>query len=40
MLVGGLAGMTFEEVLERDDYAPENGVATTRFGAAPVKHMS
>jgi broad specificity phosphatase PhoE len=24
MLVGGLAGMTFEEVLERGDYAPEN----------------
>jgi len=24
MLVGGLAGMTFEDVLERGDYAPEN----------------
>jgi broad specificity phosphatase PhoE len=24
MLVGGLAGMTFEEVVERGDYAPEN----------------
>lgn len=24
MLVGGLAGMSFEEVLERGDYAPEN----------------
>jgi len=33
MLAGQVDGLTFEEVLDRDDYSPENGVATTRFGA-------
>jgi probable phosphoglycerate mutase len=33
MLAGQVAGLTFDEVLDRDDYSPENGVATTRFGA-------
>jgi 2,3-bisphosphoglycerate-dependent phosphoglycerate mutase len=33
MLAGQLDGLSFDEVLARDDYSPENGVATTRFGA-------
>jgi broad specificity phosphatase PhoE len=32
MLAGQADGLTFDEVLARDDYSPENGVATTRFG--------
>lgn len=33
MLAGHVDGLSFEEVLARGDYSPENGVATTRFGA-------
>ena len=33
MLAGQVDGLSFDEVLDRDDYSPENGVATTRFGA-------
>ena len=33
MLAGQVDGLTFDEVLARDDYSPENGVATSRFGA-------
>jgi broad specificity phosphatase PhoE len=32
MLAGQVDGLSFDEVLERDDYSPRNGVATTRFG--------
>ena len=32
MLAGQVDGLSFDEVLERDDYSPENGVATSRFG--------
>jgi len=32
MLAGQVDGLTFDEVLERDDYSPENGVASSRFG--------
>jgi broad specificity phosphatase PhoE len=32
MLAGQVDGLSFDEVLERDDYSPENGVVTTRFG--------
>ena len=34
MLAGQVDGLTFDEVLARDDYSPENGVATSRFGFA------
>jgi broad specificity phosphatase PhoE len=34
MLAGRIDGLSFDEILERDDYSPKNGVATTRFGAA------
>jgi broad specificity phosphatase PhoE len=33
MLAGQVDGLSFDEVLERDDYSPENGVATSRFGS-------
>ena len=33
MLAGQVDGLSFDEVLDRDDYSPGNGVATTRFGA-------
>jgi probable phosphoglycerate mutase len=33
MLAGQVDGLSFDEVLARDDYSPENGVATTRFGS-------
>ena len=33
MLAGQVAGLSFDEVLDRHAYSPENGVATTRFGA-------
>jgi broad specificity phosphatase PhoE len=33
MLAGQVDGLTFDEVLARDDYSPENGVATSRFGS-------
>jgi broad specificity phosphatase PhoE len=33
MLAGQVDGLSFDEVLARDDYSPENGVATSRFGA-------
>jgi 2,3-bisphosphoglycerate-dependent phosphoglycerate mutase len=32
MLAGQVDGLSFDEVVDRDDYSPENGVATTRFG--------
>jgi probable phosphoglycerate mutase len=32
MLAGQVDGLGFDEVLARDDYSPENGVATSRFG--------
>jgi broad specificity phosphatase PhoE len=32
MLAGQVDGLGFDEVLAREDYSPENGVATTRFG--------
>jgi broad specificity phosphatase PhoE len=32
MLAGQLEGRSFDEVLDRDDFSPRNGVATTRFG--------
>jgi broad specificity phosphatase PhoE len=31
MLAGQVDGLSFDEVLARDDYSPENGVATSRF---------
>jgi 2,3-bisphosphoglycerate-dependent phosphoglycerate mutase len=34
MLAGQVDGLAFDEVLARDDYSPENGVVTTRFGTA------
>ena len=33
MFAGQVDGLSFDEVLARDDYSPENGVATSRFGA-------
>jgi broad specificity phosphatase PhoE len=36
MLAGQVDGLSFDEVLARDDYSPENGVATSRFGAAAL----
>ncbi len=33
MLAGQVDGLSFDEVLARDDYSPENGVVTSRFGA-------
>jgi len=33
MLAGQVDGLSFDEVLARDGYSPENGVATTRFGS-------
>ena len=36
MLAGHVDGLSFDEVLARDDYSPENGVATSRFGAGAV----
>ena len=33
MLAGQVEGLSFDEVLDRHDYSPENGVATTRFGS-------
>lgn len=32
MLAGQVDGLSFDQVLDRDDYSPDNGVATTRFG--------
>jgi broad specificity phosphatase PhoE len=32
MLAGQVDGLGFDDVLARDDYSPENGVATSRFG--------
>jgi broad specificity phosphatase PhoE len=32
MLAGQVDGLSFDELLARDDYSPENGVATSRFG--------
>jgi broad specificity phosphatase PhoE len=32
MLAGLVDGLSFDEVLARDDYSPKNGVATSRFG--------
>jgi probable phosphoglycerate mutase len=32
MLAGQVDGLSFDEVLARDDYSPENGVVTSRFG--------
>jgi broad specificity phosphatase PhoE len=32
MLAGQLDGLTFDEILAREDYSPKNGVATSRFG--------
>jgi phosphoserine phosphatase len=34
MLAGQVDGLSFDEVLARDDYSPENGVATSRFGVS------
>jgi broad specificity phosphatase PhoE len=36
MLAGQVDGLSFDEVLARADYSPENGVATSRFGAAAL----
>jgi broad specificity phosphatase PhoE len=33
MLAGQVDGLSFDEVLARDDYSPKNGVATSRFGS-------
>ena len=33
MLAGQVDGLDFDGVLARDDYSPENGSATTRYGA-------
>jgi hypothetical protein len=35
MLAGQIDGLSFDEILPRKDYSPENGVATTRFGSTP-----
>jgi broad specificity phosphatase PhoE len=32
MLAGQLDGLPFDDVLDRGDYSPENGVVTSRFG--------
>jgi broad specificity phosphatase PhoE len=34
MLAGQIDGLTFDEVLARNDYSPRNGVVTTRFRTA------
>jgi probable phosphoglycerate mutase len=34
MLAGQVDGLSFDEVLDRDDYRPQNGVATTRLRVA------
>ena len=34
MLAGQVDGLAFDDVLARDDYSPENGVVTSRFGTA------
>jgi broad specificity phosphatase PhoE len=36
MLAGRVDGLSFDDVLARDDYSPENGVATSRFGAGAL----
>ena len=36
MLAGQVDGLEFDEVLARDDYSPQNGVATSRFGTSAL----
>jgi len=40
MLAGQLEGLSFDDVLAREDYSPKNGVATTRFGRRPRSTVS
>ena len=39
MLAGQVDGLSFDEALARDDYSPENGVATTRFGSGARRNI-
>jgi broad specificity phosphatase PhoE len=40
MLDGQLDGLSFDDVLAREEYSPKNGVASTRFGRRSRRIMS